>query len=95
MSFNTPRASNPNKSMPNKKLGFGVSIDEIKTPKSVMVSKTKKTGNQVDYLTPSNFMRIKEENQEHDNEPIQVAQTVKNAVNKRNSNMGQFSDFTK
>ena len=62
LSINTPRASNPNKSMPNKKLGFGVSIDEIKTPKSIMVSKTKKAVNQMDYLTPSNFMRIKEEN---------------------------------
>jgi len=49
----------------------------------------------MDYLTPSNFMRIKEENQEHDNEPVQVAQTVKNAVSKRNSNMAYFSDYTK
>lgn len=48
--------------MPNKKLGFGVSIDEIKTPKSIVVSKAKKNINQMDYLTPSNFMRIKEEN---------------------------------
>ena len=42
ISINTPRASNPNKSMPNKKLGFGVSIDEIKTPKSIVVTKQKK-----------------------------------------------------
>jgi len=28
--------------MPNKKLGFGVSIDEIKTPKSIVVTKQKK-----------------------------------------------------
>jgi len=38
-------------------------------------------------------MRIKEE--EYDNEPVQVSQTIKNAVSKRNSNMMHFSDYTK